>query len=268
MKKGFQIFIGVAWIISAAACQAQAAPQSMDPTAGPEALATPIQETLASVPAQDQQAETGAPSTTGKLAEISARVGYTVREPAVLPDGYTLAEVSVDEPTRSVCLQYRHAEAQDVILLIAQGPKAGASALAEVSGWPDYALTREAVELAGASQAEHLLGWRRASWGCSGIAESTNSPYSFALAPRYSWDMGDQVFEIYSASGGCATTGGVTNLDLLRMAEGLTGQSALAADALDPECLMSIADAEKLAGFDIKEPTYLPQDVAFYYAAL
>ena len=46
----------------------------------------------------------------------------------------------------------------------------------------------------------------------------------------------------------------------------MTGESTHPADELDPECLQSVADVEKLTGIDIKEPSYLPENVVFYYA--
>jgi hypothetical protein len=86
------------------------------------------------------------------------------------------------------------------------------------------------------------------------------------LAPQFTWEVDHQQFDLYSASGGCATPGGLTTLGLLRVAEGLTGISTHALEELDPDCLRSIADVKKLAGFNVKYPAYLPPDVAFYFA--
>jgi hypothetical protein len=61
--------------------------------------------------------------------------------------------------------------------------------------------------------------------------------------------------------------GFLTTMEMQRVAEGLTGIPAIAADAVDPGRLASAADAENLAGFDVREPTRLPDGISFSYAA-
>ena len=111
-----------------------------------------------------------------------------------------------------------------------------------------------------------MAGLRRKAWACSTAAELENTRFSFALAPWLTWQSEGQQFDLYSASGGCATPGGMTHLDLLRVAENLTGQSTHPADELDPDCLRSVAEAEELAGFDVQEPATLPEKARFYFA--
>jgi hypothetical protein len=201
-----------------------------------------------------------------ELAEASTVVGYSVRQPAFLPQGYVLDRTTVDAATHSVCLQYRFPAAPENLLFIAQGPSAQAPAPALVPGWPDYAILHEETKIGGAEKAFKVSGWRRSGWACTQAAETEKTSFSFALAPRLSWEFDQKQFEIYSASAGCGNPGGVTEMDILRMAESLTGAPSLAADALDPECLHSAAEAEKLAGFKVKMPDYFPENVAFYYA--
>jgi hypothetical protein len=220
-------------------------------------------------------ASTPAPSPTVKIAvEIAAPEESptpppaALRQPTYLPAGYELKETILDDAARSVCLWYQHKDEAESLLLIAQGPRELAPSLEKVAGWPDYAFIQEDVAIGGAQNAQRLLGYRREDWACAGKAAATPARYSFALAPRLSWEQDGQVFEIYSASAGCAATGGVTGLDLLRVAEGLTGTTTHAADELDPECLRSVADASRAAGFEVQSPASLPADTAFYYAAL
>jgi len=217
------------------------------------------------IPATEPPAPTGTPD---PLAEIEARAGFDIQEPAgVLPEGYGLEDVTLDEATGSVCLQYRYAaEGGDSVLFIAQGPIESAPAMEVIPDLPEYLLQREAVSIGGAENSSQVTGYRRSAWACAEAAAQEVTTYSYAVAPRLTWEVGSIQFDLYSTSGGCATPGGLTNLGLLRVAESLTGNSTHPASELDPECLLSVADVESLAGFDVIEPASLPEDVAFYYA--
>jgi len=275
MKTAFRIILGSWMMFCITSCRAEIVQSSNNPTETQIFSEIPLDEFLvnpspgtASVILELTTAAN--PAVTGSeidLDELSAAVGYEILQPVYLPDGYILEKASVDEPSQSICLQYRHMAAQDSILFIAQGPSSLAPPLEMVEGWPEYAFLREAVSIGGSQDSFHVSGWRRLAWACSQAAEAETTPYSYALAPRFTWEAQDQIYEIYSASGGCGTTGGVTILDLLRVAEGLTGVSTHPLDELDMECLHSATDAEELAGFDVKEPSYLPPDVAFYFAS-
>jgi hypothetical protein len=201
------------------------------------------------------------------LAKVEELAGFDVKEPSLLPAGYVLEDVTVEEVTHSVCLHYRHAaEPGDSVLLIAQGDLAPAPPLELIPGWPEYSVLKESVSIGGAKNSFHVAGWRRNAWACTQMAEEEKTPFSFALAPWFTWEANNQQFDLYSVSAGCGTPGGLTNLDLLRIAESLTGNPTHAVDELDPDCLHSISDAEKMAGFDVQEPAYLPNDVSFYFA--
>lgn len=235
-------------------------------TSTPTLLTTPDSGIL---PAASAAIATVAISTPHSMIDISGletSVGYSIREPNILPDGYVLEKATIDEPTSSVCLQYRHTTANDSVLFIAQGPINLAPPLALISGWPEYAVSRETVQIGGAENGFRISGWRRNAWACAEAAEKENTPFSYALAPQFTWEADHQQFDVFSASGGCGTPGGLTTLDLFHVAEGLTGNSTHAADELDPECLRSIVDVEKMAGFDVREPAYLPKEVSFYFA--
>jgi hypothetical protein len=204
------------------------------------------------------------------LAEAAAKVDYPVATPdESLLQGYVLDGVDVDDTTQSVCLRYRYpAPGGDSLLFLAQGPLDASPTLEKLPDAPEYLLEQQAVEIGGAENSLHVAGLRRKAWACSAAAEQENTRFSFALAPWLTWQADGRQFDLYSASGGCATPGGMTNLDLLRVAESITGQSTIPADERDPDCLLSITDAEKLAGIDIKEPAYLPEKVRFYYATV
>lgn len=60
---------------------------------------------------------------------------------------------------------------------------------------------------------------------------------------------------------------GITLMEGRRIAESITGVNTIPADAIDPQRMLSIQDAEELLGIDILEPTYLPSDYTFAYAS-
>ncbi len=274
MKIVFSIILGSVMLIGMSACQGSQAPSLIPATTTVRLVETSTPTLLATpdpgiIPADSTAVATVAISTPRSMRDISEMktvVGYSIREPIILPEGYVLEKATIDEPTSSVCLQYRHNVASDSVLLIAQGPVDLAPPLALISGWPEYAISRETVRIGGAENGFQIAGWRRNAWACTETAEMENTPFSYALAPQFTWEVDHQQFDVYSANGGCGTPGGLTTLDLLRVAEGLTGNSTHAADELDPECLRSIVDVEKMTGFNVKEPAYLPKDVSFYFA--
>ena len=133
---------------------------------------------------------------------------------------------------------------------------------------PDYLALNDEVTIGGAENSFHVAGWRRSAWACTEIAEAEQTPFSYAVAPWFTWQADRVQFDLYSASGGCGTSGGLTNLDLLRVAESLTGESTHPVGELDPDCLHSAAEAAKLAGFAVKEPAYLPPEVSFLLCGL
>jgi hypothetical protein len=270
MKKVFIVIPGLIMFFCMSACQASQ-PQSTIPATLPVKIVETSTALPPVTPDSTDSTTSGtivSPDTSSTLdaAQIQAIVGYSIREPGTLPDGYVLDKATVDEQTRSVCLQYRHTEVSDDVLFIAQGPVEKAPPLEMVPGWPDYSIKKEAIQIDGADNGFRISGWRRSSWACSEAAQAEKTPYSFALAPKLTWEVDRQQFDLYSANGGCGTAGGLTNLDIIRVAEGLMRKSTHPADELDPECLHSIADVEKLAGFDVKEPAYMPEDVSFYFA--
>jgi hypothetical protein len=53
---------------------------------------------------------------------------------------------------------------------------------------------------------------------------------------------------------------------LIRLAESLVNSYVETNESLNPEHLLSIADAEKISGLDLKAPTLLPMDMDFSYA--
>ena len=270
MKTIFSTILGVVILLSLSACQAAQSPAPIPATdiislvdvltSTPNSIVMPT-----AVPTEAVGANTSFPSTIN-IPELESLLGYGIRQSKALPADYVLEKVTVHEPTRSVCFHYRHTMVPNNVILIAQGPLTSTPPLALIPGWPEYAVFNAALPIGGAQNGSHLSGWRRSAWACTDAAQQEQPAFSYALAPLFTWEMDQQQFDLYASSGGCGTPGGLTKLDALRLAEDITGTSTHAPDELDPDCLHTIADVEKLTGFDVPFPTYLPQDVAFYFA--
>ncbi len=263
MKHRMNLLAGLVMLLVVTACTA--APGETRPVI-PTVMDTSTEKTASAHVVDIESTAMSAAGQPAGLSGIQAQVDYEIRQPASLPDGYVLENVTLHGQTRSVCLQYRHPDEQDSVLFIAQGPVELAPPLEKITGWPDYSVYNEPEEIGGAEKGQRVSGWRRADWACTNEAENEKTPYSFTLAPRYSWVDGTLQFDLFSASRGCRFPGGLTRLDLIQLAEDLTGESTHPADELDPECLLSVADVETLTGMDIREPTALPENMAFYYA--
>jgi len=61
-------------------------------------------------------------------------------------------------------------------------------------------------------------------------------------------------------------TGTMDKEQLIRLAESLVNSSTETNEPLNPDHLLSISDAEKISGLDLKAPTLLPMDMDFSYA--
>lgn len=190
------------------------------------------------------------------IAEAEALVGYSLKMLDPLPADYIFHYASVHQPTNSVCLHYMYTgnEGPGPYLLVAQGPTQN---VPELTTADDGII--EPVQIGGADQgtAFHTLFVQRSgAWACN----DTNEP---AAALGLTWQAGGRQFDVYAMGGGCAFAEGFTTLSLLRLAEQLNAVSTHPADELDPECLANVTDAEKLAGFDVKEPAWIPEELVF-----
>lgn len=186
------------------------------------------------------------------ITEAEALVGYQVRALDPIPPGYIFHFASVDKATKSVCLHYMFTgnDGPGPYLLIGQGP---ADLVPGFTSPDPYGI--EPVEIGGADVGTGFHGTfmqREDDWACS--QAETIGPASLSLT----WQAEGKQFDIYAVPVGCIFSEGFTTLDLLRLAESLTGVSTHTEGELDPECLSNIADAEKLAGFDVKEAGWIP----------
>ncbi len=201
-------------------------------------------------------------ATAEKIAAVEAQVGYTPKSLTSLPTGYVFSRAEVNQPTNSVCLVYEYTgnDGPGPELRLAQGPSASVPGLAAN---PDAFETRRTpATVGGASEAYVLSGMQRdGEWACV-PSQSGSSP-----ALLLTWQADGQQFDLYAMGGKCMAAEGLTELDVLRLAEETTGISTHTADELDPECSSDLAAVEKLAGFQALLPQSVPDGMEFYGAS-
>jgi hypothetical protein len=137
-------------------------------------------------------------------------------------------------------------------LLIAQGPAENVPPL----DVPE-AETITPVDIGGAdpgSGYQFIYASRKGEWAC------TEGGINIDLS--LTWQREGKQFDVY-ALGGCAMTEGFTQLDLLKLAEDLTGVSTHLETELDPECLPRADDARQMADFPVLEPKWIPDGLIF-----
>jgi hypothetical protein len=198
-------------------------------------------------------------SKAGDLAAYEAQVGHPIKTLASLPADYVFSQVEVDQPTNSVCVKYSYTanDSPGPELWLAQGPLANTPGLAALLG--DEHPQQTPVDVGGAEQAYALSGLQRnGEWACT--QSQTDSPPPL----RLTWQAGGQQYDLYAMPGKCMLEEGLSDLDLLHLAEGITGVADHAADELDPQCSRDITAIEDLAGFDARFPQWISPGMQLY----
>jgi len=202
------------------------------------------------------------PYTALAITEAEDQFGYALKTLASLPAGYVFSRVDVHQPSSSVCLVYEYTgnDGPGPELWLAQGPIANAPGLVTQQGFADAQQTPVGVR--GADEAYSLYGMQRnGEWACV-PSQSGSNP-----ALRLTWQADGQQFDLYATSGKCLGEEGLSDLDLLRLAEGMTGLASHAADELDQECTRDIGAVEGLAGFMARFPQGKPGGMVLYGAS-
>lgn len=187
------------------------------------------------------------------LAMLEAQIGYSLKTLASPPTGYVFSRVDVHQSSSSVCLVYEYTgnDGPGPELWLAQGPIANAPGLVAQQSFTDARQTP--VVVGGAEEAFSLYGMQRnGEWACV-PSQSGSNP-----ALRLTWQADGQQYDLYAVSGKCLMEEGLSDLDLLRLAEGITGVASHAEDELDQECTLYYGAIEELAGFKIRSPQGIP----------
>ena len=204
---------------------------------------------------------TGADLTTiREIGEAETLVGYPIRALDPIPEGYIFTHASIHVETNSVCLHYMYTrnDGRGPYLLLGQGPVDQMPEL--VRGENASALEAKPVTIGGAEQALALqpFGWARASeWACT--STDTESNYDRAYL-TLTWQAEGRQYDLYTSAMGskCLMAEALSDLDRLRLAEGVTGVSTHTTDEFDPACTMDIDQLSSYLGYPAQVPEWMP----------
>lgn len=202
-----------------------------------------------------------APESLPSLAEVEESAGFSVLQPAWLPEGYHFDGARHLPEAQIICLEYRHPEDPEDMgpsLSIAQSAQAPLPDLDELFPAPagsNRYLVQENTTVGGALDGKGLYAHSRMyAQLCDGSLQSR------VLQVQ----MERMNFSIFARADGLfASRNWLTRQEMVRVAESITGVPTVVDDQLDPEFLTSVEDAESLVNFDLKLPTRLPEGKAF-----
>lgn len=201
------------------------------------------------------------PESLPSLAEAEESAGFSVLQPAWLPEGYHFDGARHLPEAQIICLEYRHPEDPEDMgpsLSIAQSAQAPLPDLDELfpapAGSSRY-LVQENITLGGAVNGKGLFAHSvMYAQLCEGSLQSK------VLQVQ----MEGMNFSIFARADGLSTSRNwLTRQEMVRVAESMTGVPTVFDDQLDPEFLTSVEDAEGLVEFDLKLPTRLPAGKTF-----
>lgn len=206
-------------------------------------------------------------------AQVAQEAGFSLLEPAWLPQGFWFDRAIYLPEMRRVCLLYAHLS--DVVLYDAPNRPAPSLSIAmsvdllpEVTTLiaeglrPDQVLLEQAaltIHGAKLEQGQFTYGSLKAGQLCE-IQSLQNQLLAF--------QTGDMNIAIIAQAEGPMGGGKnwLTRQEMVQIAESMTGEQSVEQHLPDSEHLTSLADAEQLAGFPLKQPALLPEGMAFTYA--
>lgn len=201
------------------------------------------------------------------LEQAASRAGFEPVEPAWLPAGYMLAGATYSPDKNAICLHYRYrleAAAPSLTLFESYGwlPTVEEIKIEEIyNGQPiDIPTSIQSLEIGGSEDGFATLASNGVNLGsiCGGMKMTTNK----ALL----WRTKGMNFVLGAKVDQFQGRGFLSNLEMRRVAESLTGVTTVPADALDYERLTSMATLKSLAGFPVKTPTRMLAELHFDHA--
>ena len=206
-------------------------------------------------------------------AQAAQEAGFSLLEPAWLPQGFWFDRAIYLPETRRVCLLYAHLSdvflydapnrpAPSLSIVMSVDPLPAVTTLIVEGLRPDQVLLEQAaltIHGAKLEQGQFTYGSLKAGQLCE-IESLQNQLLTFQTGDRH-------VAIIAQAEGPMG--GGknwLTRQEMVQVAESMTGAQIVAQNQPDPEHLTSLAEAEQRAGFPLKQPSLLPEGMAFTYA--
>jgi hypothetical protein len=201
------------------------------------------------------------------IEAVAAQAGFPVSAPSWLPERFALVNAAYIPSQNTVCLYYSHPGSEHFAnLVIIESQRT--LKLEDILLPPQFyngiqieiPVHTENVSLGGAQNGQAL-------YASNGLDINTLCG-SQALTSNHAllWQSGGKSYIVSAMLNAYDGRSFLTRLEMRRVAEGLTGVSTIPAGTLDPGYMQSVADAETLAGFDIKSPSQMPSDIRFAYA--
>lgn len=194
-----------------------------------------------------------------RVADAQALAGFRVYEPAKLPDDYHFGFATYDAQSQFVCLNYVYKDASFPSLFLRQSLTAP---LTELQAAPGAQLVTTRLEIDGADgEVFYSIGFATPQGAC----DRQNN--IFRAGQALLWRAQGMSFELYGEFRRPFGGAGLLQEELVALAESVNGVSTVAGDTFDPARLKSIAEAERVAGYEIQAPTRLPVGSAFEFAS-
>jgi len=205
------------------------------------------------------------------LAQLSQMTGFEVSLPVWLPDGYTFQKAAYFPQRNGACLYYHYAEGAEgwPLLTIFESPASLAPGVYDIKMEAqsydgqliDIPLDVSTLPVGGAEGG-------LAQFVGNGVDAGKLCSYPGLVSNRaLVWQAGGKGYVIFGLLDQYQGRGFISRLEMQRIAESLTGVATLE-DTLDPERLLTVEDAETLAGFDVREPTQMLADMHFDHAVV
>ncbi len=214
------------------------------------------------------------PEAPRSLSEVEEEAGFQVVEPSWLPEGYQFKRATYLPDRKIICLEYQHtndgpiwnpetsSSAVQPSLGIAESvgePQPGLNELFPVDPKFGQYMKQEKVTVGGAQNGTGVYAF--GNLGASKICSSANQNQVLQVT------TGKLNLSIFARNQmWWASRNWLTQQEMVRLAESITGVHTIAGGQLDPDFLTSLEDAQTMVSFPLKYPTRLPNGVNFYFA--
>ncbi len=190
-----------------------------------------------------------------QVSRAEAAVGFDIKEPPGDLRGLTFTSAEANPTLQRVLLTYTAIGGGSQLSILQARGNYASSSWGEVP--PNADVQKVTVN---GKEGEYVQGTFVVKPGATSAVWEPDAPVR-----RLRWREGDMWFQV-RLDGHVVQIEYLEKDTLIELAESLTYAPNTAEDQLRADYLTSVKDAEALAGFDLKEPTLLPEGFAFRYA--
>lgn len=221
----------------------------------PEETATPVQPTFVAPVIPGCEDATVSLTYRCQVSKAEAAVGFDLKEPPGDLEGLVFTRAGANPTLHFATLIYTAIGGGSQLTISQTRGDMSASSWGQVP--PSAAIEEVKV---GGHDGEYVRGTFAVEPGATSATWWADGPVR-----RLRWREGDVLFEI-RLDGHVAVVEYLEKDTIIQLAESLAYTPTVAEGQLRADYLTSVKDAETLAGFDLLEPTILPEGFAFKYA--